>query len=229
METKLAKLANVFIGVYLIITAILVVAEMFQITDMLFAFKPLLLPTLMVIYYTTSHNKNLIYLISLFFAVCSNIFFLFNQQTFLLYGLIAFMIYRILSIILVLNIVKKIPLLPFIIATLPFAFIFSCLLNLAMGALSNTLFPAIINAILISILAGISLSSYILDDSRANSWLAISTLLSVVLVCIFVIQKYYFANLVFQPLSALIFSAAHYTYYKFMLAGECEAKESDND
>jgi hypothetical protein len=227
METRTTKFAKVIIGVYLILTAILVIAEMFRNTTALFVFKPMLIPALMLLYYTTSQVRNRIYFISLLFAVCSNVFFLFTEQAFLVYGMLAFMVYRILSIVLVLKLIKKLPMLPFVIATLPFAFIFSCLLNLTMGALSTSLYPAIINAILISILAGISLSGYILDDSRANSWLAISTLLSVVLVCIFVIQKYYFANVVFQPLSAVIFSGAHYAYYKFMIAAEY--KESDND
>jgi len=86
--------------------------------------------------------------------------------------------------------------------------------------LGASLYPAVVNGILISILSGISLSNYVLDDNRNNSWLAISTLLAIVLVYLFMIQKYYLPNDIFQPLSALIFAAAHYAYYKFVLISE---------
>lgn len=160
------------------------------------------------------------YFTALFFAMCSNVFFLSIEPKYLLYGMIAFMFYRILTIVIVLDLINKLPLLPFFIACVPFAFIFSCLLNLTMNALGTSFYPAIVNAILISILSGISLSNYVLDDSRNNSWLAISTLLAIVLVYLFMIQKYYLPNDIFQPISALIFACAHYAYYKFVVISE---------
>ena len=212
--------SNVLTKVYFALTVILIAAEIWKNATLLYIFKPMLIPTLMALYYFTSAVRNRIYLISLFFALNSNIFFLSSAQRFLVYGMLAFMVYRILSIVVVLKLIRKLPLLPFAIACLPFFFIFSSLVNLTMSSLSTSFYPVILNGVLISILAGISLSSYILDDSRSNSWLAISTLLAVVLVYLFVIHKYYFSNEVFQPLSALIFSVVHYAYFRFVLEAE---------
>jgi hypothetical protein len=62
-----------------------------------------------------------------------------------------------------------------------------------------------------------------MNDNKANSWLAISTLLFIVLVFLFMIQNYYLANIAFKPMSAFIFAFAHYTFYKFVM--EAEANE----
>jgi len=211
--------------IYFGLTLILIIAEILRNTTMLLIFKPLLIPALMVLYFVTSEARNRYYFFALFFGLCSNIFFLSTTQQFLLYGIVAFMFYRILTIILVLKLIRKIPLLPFAIACIPFTFIFSCLINLTMNSLSTSFYPAIANGILISILSGIALSNYMLDDNRTNSWLAISTLLAVVLVYLFMIQKYYFPNEVFQPISALIFACTHYAFYKFVISSEKDKPE----
>lgn len=214
------KLSGIITKIYFGMTLILIVSETSKSNTFLFIFKPMLIPALMALYYYTSNRKNILYFASLFFAFNSNIFFLSTSPKFMLYGMLSFMVYRLLTIILVLKLIKKIPLLSFVIACLPFLFIFSCLLTLTMNVLTTSFYPAVLNAILISALAGISLSNYIMDDSRGNSLLAISTLLSIVLVYLFIIQKYYFSHEVFQPLSALIFSASHYIYYKFLIEAE---------
>ena len=69
-------------------------------------------------------------------------------------------------------------------------------------------------------MSGIALSGYILNDNRQNSWLAISTLFFVVLVILFLIEKYYLSNIVFQPMSALLFALAHYCFYMFVVESE---------
>jgi hypothetical protein len=217
---NLNRNSKVITAIYFSVAAILIYAEISDSKTLLSLFKPVLIPTLMVLYFYSSTTRNSYYLVSLVFALCSNIFFLSASRDFLMYGMLAFMVYRILTIVVVLKLISKLPILPFVIACLPFVFIFSCLLNLTMNSLSTSFYPAVINAVLISILAGISLSNYVLDDNRGNSWLAISTLLAIVLVYLFMIQKYYFPNNVFQPISAFIFSIGHYAFYRFVIESE---------
>jgi hypothetical protein len=214
------------VKIYFAITVILVFAEIFEMHEFLNIIKPSLIPSLMAIYFFTSSERNRFYFGSLFFAMISNIFFLSTTPDFLMYGMLAFMIYRILTLTIVLKLLPKQKFLPFILACLPFLFIFSSLINLTMNSLSSSIYPVIMNGILMSALCGISLSNYIMDENRTNSWLAISVLLSVVLAYLFMIQKYYFPNNVFQPISALVFSIAHYTFYKFVLEAEKQKENS---
>lgn len=202
------------------IAAICVVAEIFEFRQWLLIFKPMLIPTLMTLYMLQSSQRSWIYIFSMLFTLASNIFLLYNTFEYLLYATIAVILYRILAIILVAKYIDKFLLLPFIIATLPFLFIFSCLLNLTMTVESPSFIPSVINGILLSILAGIALSCYVMNDNKANSWLAISTLLFIVLAFLFMIQKYYLANIAFQPMSAVVFTFAHYTFYRFVIESE---------
>jgi uncharacterized membrane protein YhhN len=226
VEQLNSKGNSIMLKIYFVLTVILVFAEIFENKTLLYTFKPMLIPSLMAVYFFASSERNMFYFASLFFAMTSNIFLLSTTPNFLMYGILAFMIYRILTIVIVLKLIPKQSFLPFIIACLPFVFIFSCLINLTMNSLSTSFYPIIINAVLISALCGISLSNYIMDDNRTNTWLAISTLLSVVLVYLFMIQKYYFPNNVFQPISALVFSSAHYAFYKFVLEAEKKTDRS---
>lgn len=206
--------------VYFAITGALVFCELFDEKSLVTVLKPMLIPTLMLWYGVTSAKKNLIYFAALTFALVSNVCFLSATPQHLVYGIVAFMVYRILTIVLVVKMLPTIMWLPFVIATVQFLFIFSCLINLTLTPEMPSFYPTIINGLLIASLAGIALSSYVLNDNKANSWLAISTLLFIVLVFLFMIQNYYLANIAFKPMSAFIFAFAHYTFYKFVFESE---------
>jgi len=217
------------VQIYFAITAVLVICELFKSQEMLLIFKPTLIPTLIILYFLTSVKRNVVYIVALGFALISNIFLLWESIDFKVYAIVAFMIYRILSIVVVVRLVDKILWLPFIIATLPFLFIFSCLINLTLTSDMPSFYPTIVNGLLIAALAGIALSNYVLNDNKANSWLAISTLLFIVLVFLFMIQNYYLANIAFKPMSAFIFAFAHYTFYKFVLEAESKGDKKSDD
>lgn len=211
---------GIVVKIYFALTAVCIIAELFELKQLLAFFKPLIIPTLIALYLLTSEKKNPLYIISLLFALASNIFLLTLTPEFLMYGHIAIIIYRAIAVFIVLKLTDKFMVLPFTIATMPFLFIFSCLINLTMTSDSPNFYPAIINGLLISALAGIALSSYVMNDNKANSWLAISTLLFIVLAFLFMIQKYYLANLAFQPISAFVFAFAHYAFYRFVIEAE---------
>jgi len=209
-------LTRIFFG----ITILLALSELFEWKDVFNILKPTLLPILMLLYLCKSQQKNIFYILALFFGWLSNISFMFTEKEFVVYGFLAFMCHRILCIVVTFRLINKFYLLPFIIAIMPCLFIFSSLLNLTLNPDAPEFYPAVANALLISILSGIALSNYVMDDSKINSWLAISTLLFVVLVFLFMIQKYYISNIVFQPISAIIFAFGHYTFYRFIIEGE---------
>jgi hypothetical protein len=136
-ESHPNTISRAITAAYFGITFILVIAEIlagkasglsFDPQLLLFVFKPLLIPSLMLLYFFTSKTRSKLYFVALFFAMCSNIFFL-SLAHFLLYGMLAFMFYRILSIVIVLKLIKKIPMLPFLIACVPFV-LFFLLINL---------------------------------------------------------------------------------------------------
>ncbi|MFV5684297.1 hypothetical protein ACM55I_02520 [Flavobacterium sp. GB2R13] len=68
---------------------------------------------------------------------------------------------------------------------------------------------------MISILGGIALSNYVLNNVKNNTWLLIFGLLSVTQYFIVFIEKYYLSSMaptVFRPLVMLINITLHYAF-----------------
>jgi hypothetical protein len=216
-HTKNAKIATI---IYFGLAAILVLSEVFKLREILVFFKPFLIPTLGVLYYMTSTTRNLWYTVSLIFAVASNIFLLSMRQEYVMFGLAAFMIFRIISIIIVIKASDRIVWLPLILATIPYLLIFSLLTSLIEDLTFSRLYLSIINGLTISFFSGMALSNYVMVDKKQYLWLLISSLFFMALAFIFIFQKYYVANPVFPPLSAIIFVMAHYFFYLYMIESE---------
>lgn len=215
-EIKIKTLTNLFFG----ITIILIFAEYFKNQSVVFYIKPLLIPCLFTLYIIKSTKTCPYYLVALFFAFLSNIFFLFPNPKLLLYGIIAFLFYRITSILAVLKNGDKVALLPLFIATVPFLFMFSYLIDIMVSPDHPSFYATIVNDVIISVFCGIGLSNYIMNDNKQNSWLLISTLLFTFLVILFMFDKFYLSFQIFKPLSALVFSLGHFAFLKFMEEAE---------
>jgi hypothetical protein len=211
---------------YFLLSFVVLISEIAGIRPMVYLFKPLLIPTLILLYFFSSAKKNMIYLFALLFVFISNISFLETTPERLFYGVIMYMGYRFLTIVLVYRIIKDNNILPLTIATIPFLCVTIYLIILTEETLAVSFYPALINAILISLLGGLSLSNYILNDNKKNSLLLISTLLFVVQNILFIIQKYYFTNEIFQPISIIILATSHYAFYKFLILDEESKPES---
>lgn len=79
---------------------------------------------------------------------------------------------------------------------------------------------AIVNVVLVSILGGLSLSNYLMEEGFKHTWLLVSTLLYTIIVFLFVIQKYYLFIPIFQPIRVLVLMSAHYFFYLYILMTE---------
>ncbi len=219
MQNIKAHIANwLFLG----ITIILVLAEYNQWQLAIYVFKPMLIPVLLWQYLKTAQKICYWYVIALGFAFLSNLFLLSNSSECVMFAILTFLFYRIATIVTVLKVGAPVLWLPFVLATLPFIFIFSYLIYIIIPFDNPNFLPSIINDLIISIFSGLGLSQYVMNDNKQNSWLIISTLLFTFLVVVFMIQHFYLSNVVFQPVSALVFSLAHYAFYMFMKETESE-------
>ena len=215
-EIKIKVFTTLFFG----ITLILIFAEYLKIQQLVFYAKPLLIPCLVALYFSKSVKICPYYLVALFFALVSNIFLLFSDPKLLLYGIIAFLFYRITSIFAVVKNGDRVALLPLFLATVPFLFMFSYLIDIMVSPDHPSFYATIVNDIIISIFCGMGLSNYVMNDNKQNSWLLISTLLFSFLAILFMFDKFYLSFQIFKPLSALVFSLGHFAFLKFMEEAE---------
>lgn len=181
--------------------------------------------SLALLYFDQSNSKSKWYFAALLFATISNLFFISSNMSSLTFGMITYLIYRLLTIIIVVKATQKCYIISVLIGIVLFLtpLIYFILLN--QDSFNQSLIPAIINVFLISILGGLAVSNYLMEEGVKNTWLLISTLLFAFLAVIFVIQKYYLFIPILDSLRVIVLMGAHYIFYRYMLLAE---KLNDN-
>jgi len=213
--------ANMLIALFFLVSLSEAIAEFFEYRSFIFIFKMLLMPILMLLYWTTSSVRNLYYLIALFFAFIANMLFIYNEDfDFIIFGATTFLVYRIITIYLIMKFVKINSYFPVIIGSLPFLFIYFYLTCLTIDELGDGLSVYIIQAMFMSFLGGLSVGVYMINDNRKNYWLLISTLLFTVNQILLVIKLFYLSVITFQPISMALYCFAQYGFYKFIILSE---------
>ena len=208
---------------YFTAAVIEIMAELFQYKPIIIIFKPLMPALLMLLYFVTSAQRNMLFFLAMFFSILTNILFIPNTDQMLFYGIIAFMVHRILAIVLVITLIKPKDYVPMAIGMIPFLLIFFYLLAITTDIPRNSFGLLVVQNILISIFGGIALANYMMHDNRRNSWLLICSLLFVALQFIVFLEKYYLNDLsplIFRPIAMGLNAFAFYTFYEFVMAIE---------
>jgi hypothetical protein len=109
--------------IYFAITFVLLICEIKYIEPLIYFLRPIRVPLLMGLYFISSTKRMGIYFLSLLFVLASVLFFISSSEKYLFYGSITYILYRLLTIFLIWKSIRKINLMPLMIASLPFAFI----------------------------------------------------------------------------------------------------------
>jgi hypothetical protein len=221
---KECSLEKLIIGIYLFVSSVEIIAEFFSYKPFLFIFKPLISLVLMILYWNTSNFRNPLFFVAILFSLITNVFFIFDTEAMLFLGLIVFFIHRVLMIYYIVKLIKLKDYIPLLIAMIPFMFFFFYLLSITGELTIRSYGILIIQNILISIIAGITLSDYIMNKGKKDSiWLFIFGLLSITQYFIVFIEKYYLSDLSpisFRPLAMILNTAVYYAFYKFVMSIE---------
>jgi hypothetical protein len=200
-----------------------VLAEYFAVRTLICALKPILPLFLILIYFIESNRKDKVFIVALLLSSLTNILFIPNTPTFLFYGVLVFSLHRILGIYLIFQHQKLKDYIPTIIATAPFLLIFFYLFSETVEIPENSIYLLIFQNLLISLFAGIALSSYVMNDNKQNSILLISALLFVMLQFVVFIEKYFLINEfeeMFRPLAMTLNALAFFSFYKYIVTAE---------
>jgi hypothetical protein len=223
-ETRLAMVVSI---AYFFVAIAEIMSELFYYTPVIVICKPLMPILLLVLYWLTSPRRNPLFFVAMFLSSIVNTLFIPDDPQMLFYGVIIFMFHRIIVLYMIFKLVKLTDYVPVAIATVPFLLGFSYLLA-SSPVPDNSFVLLVIQNIMISVLGGIALSNYMMNDNKKNSWLLICGLLFVVLQFIVFIEKYYLTGLspmILRPIAMALNAFAFYTFYEFVLAIE----RSDND
>lgn len=225
---KQKNIINSLTVCYFTIAFFEVIAEYFVNRPLICILKPVIPLFLIVIYYIESDKKNVLFIAALLLSLITNILFIPNTPTYLFYGLLVFTVHRIIVIYLIFSLQKVNDSIPLIIATIPFLLIFFYLFLETGEIPQNSIYLIIFQNLLISMFAGIALSSYFMNDNKQNSVLLISALLFVMLQFVVFVEKYYLINEfeeLFRPLAMTFNALAFFSFYKYIVVAE----KSNND
>ena len=214
---------NAILGLLFSFSIIEVLAELFSFKVILFAFRPLVAILLIYLYWVTSKERNVFFYMTVFFLLLTSIFILFESILFLILGLIGIFTHRILLIFYIIKLNKIKDFVPILIAIIPFVFIFSYLLSISDEIPKGSYYPLVAQNMLVSILAGVILSNYFMNDSNNSPWLAIFGLLSTALYFTVFIEKCFLSNLpptYFRPLAMILYVTSYYSFYRFVIDAE---------
>ena len=220
LKNKLSKSITLF---YFVIAFIEVIAETYNDKSLVFIFKPLLSVIIMVLYWKISKKRDTLFFAVIFFALVTNVLFIPNTEKMLLAGLLTFLIHRLLMIYYITKLIKLKDFIPLLIAIIPFLFIFFYLLSISSGITTISYYVLIIQNILISIIGGIVLSNFMMDDKVKTPWFLIFGLLSVVQYFIVFLEKYYLSSLapvIFRPIAMILNIMVYYSFFRFVISLE---------
>lgn len=220
---KKDNILNSLIICYFVIAFFEVLAEYFETRPIICILKPVLPLFLIVLYCIESDRKSAVLITALLLSSLTNLLFIPDTSDYLFYAVLVFTIHRLLVIYLIFLHQKLKDYIPIIIATAPFLLIFFYLFSETIEIPENSFYILIFQNLLISLFAGIALSSYVMNDNKKNSILLISALLFVMLQFVVFIEKYFLINefeQLFRPLAMALNTLAFFSFYKYVVTAE---------
>lgn len=229
MQTKnKVNQINVFILLYFATTFI-------ELASGFFGFGPLVLlcriaaPFLLIAIYRINAIRVNPMVYTLFgLLLMTNVLFFYKESPYFSLALVISVVQRLVMLLIVFQTMTQLRYAAAFLASVPFLVIFYYLNSITSEFTLfefNTLF---FQSILISLLGGLSVSGYLRNDNRQNSWLLISILLFVGWQFVLFIERYFFTVIslrVFGLIGVVLNAVGFFTFYKFVNAAEKEKKE----
>lgn len=177
--------------------------------------KPLIILTLIVLYYFSTEQRNNWYLLALFFSFLGDVFLLDKNGYFLL-GIGSFLITQVLFIKLIISQLRKVRVHHIIVALLPFVVYFTVLISTIKENLTEFLIPVVIYGITISFFGMVSLLNYFINKSKNSVVLLIGAVLFIASDSMIALNKFHEPRIIYPVAIMITYIFAQYLIYRFM-------------
>lgn len=208
------------IAFYFLITVFVMIFEFLEVKELLYLLKPVLVPVLLYIYLNTSNVKGFYYIVSLFFALLANVFFISSQNSSITIATVFYVFSRFLVFYIVFQKFDYKKILPTLIGSIPFISVFLYLLLLSFPILNFNFYIFLIQAIIMALLGGYSVAEYLILSNKKNYFFILSCAAFSFLQSIYLIKYYYIDIAIFKPIAILLYSVGQYAFLRFYLLSE---------
>jgi len=179
-------------------------------------FKPLIMPSLILLYVVRVKSRNYWYVAAMFFSFLGDVLLL-DKNNMFLYGIAAFLITQLLYVLII---AKDLPRSDFktkALALLPFLFFFTGLISILKDGLGEFLIPVIIYGLAISIFGFVSLLNYLLKKDRASLTLLIGAILFILSDSMIALHKFYEPQAIYPSAIMITYIAAQFLIFGYMI------------
>lgn len=203
--------------VFLCVAVLDVVGIIYQIPDLRFIFKPLILLFLLVLYSFSVSDRNKVYILALLFSFFGDVFLLFSGELHFILGLISFLIAHLLFIRIILKRIKNTSIPTLLGSSILFLVFFCLLIFILRNSLGELLIPVIIYGLTISTFGVVSLIDYLNTKSLKSLWMLAGAIVFVVSDSVLAINKFYDQKLLFQVVVMSTYVLAQFLIYRSMI------------
>ena len=179
--------------------------------------KPLLMLSLLLLYFISVKKVNKLYVIGLFFSFLGDVFLLGASKNYFMFGLVSFLLAHIMYIKMTTSFIKKKSIPKTILSIIPFLIYVLGLLFLLKNHLDNMLIPVIIYGIVIATFGVIATINYLNNKSIINFWLFLGALFFITSDSILAINKFYQPQEIYNVLIMLTYIIAQFLICKAII------------
>jgi uncharacterized membrane protein YhhN len=178
-------------------------------------FKPMIILSLMALYYTSVTTKNYWYLLALAFSFLGDVLLL-DKNNLFLFGIAAFLLTQLLYIKIIGKQIKEASFQQKLVAIIPFVIYLVTLLFILYDNLNEFLIPVIIYGAAISVFGMVALLNYVVDSSKINRVLLIGATLFIASDSMIALNKFYEEKSFYGVAIMMTYVLAQYLIYLFM-------------
>ncbi|ESU21288.1 hypothetical protein FCR2A7T_05850 [Flavobacterium cauense R2A-7] len=179
-------------------------------------------PILLLLYFVSSEKRNILYFGGLILYQLASVFYRLELPHAFIYATVFSMLFKLCLVLLVLDLVRKSNYKAICIAFIPFFVIYLYIIEFVVHELGDSYYIWIVNALLTSFIGSVAIINYVNEPKHRNYWLLISSVLFIIQIGAFFINKFYIRNEGIYQMVILAYGISHYTFYKFMILKEME-------
>ena len=180
------------------------------------------IPILLILYSISSKKRNILYLSGLLLYQLASVFYYVETTDAFLYATFSSMLFKFCLVLLILDLVTKSNFKAISIAFIPFFIFYLYIIEFVVNSLGDSYYIWILNALFTSFIGGVAIINYVNDPRQRNYWLLISSILFIIQIGAFFINKFYIKNEGIYQMVILAYGISHFTFYKFMILKEQE-------
>lgn len=182
-------------------------------------FKPLIMLSLILLYWVRSQRRNWLYLSALFFSLLGDLFLL-DKEGMFLYGVAAFLITQLLYIVIVRRGPVRFTRSSLGKASTPFLIYLILLMSVLGPNLGSLYYPVLVYGSVISVFGMTALQNHMLSRDGASRTLLAGALLFIASDSMIAINKFHAPHMIYPVAIMLTYALAQYYIYLYVISVE---------